>query len=887
MGRRMNQEQERLDEQYSSNELVPKWQKWGPYVAERAWGTVREDYSHNGDSWSYFPSILANSKVYRWGEDAIAGWCDRYQVLVFAPVFWNGCDPILKERLWGLNSSEGNHGEDVKEYYFHLDGIPSHAYMKFLYKYPQREFPYRQIVEENKKRGTHEKEYELVDTGIFSENRYFDIFIEYAKHSAEDLCIKIEAFNRGPEEAPLHIIPHLWFRNSWGWGDQRLPEPIIYKKNNHGICLIADDSQLQSPKNLMFDYHLGKRYLYGPAGGKALFTDNENYLTLRKKHFKEAFHRYLVNKENVINPDETGTKSCIDYFFKIPPKSSVTLYLRLSDKKVDEPLNEIEAMISTRKKEADEFYASIHPKESTDDEKRIQRQAFAGMLWNKQIYLFDVNLWLRGDNTHQHIPLSPLRLKNVHWWHINSMRIMLMPDKWEYPWFAAWDLAFHALTVGLVDIEFAKEQLWFLLFDQFQHPNGQIPAYEWDFSDLNPPVHAYAVWQLYCMEKERFGREDRSFLKKCLAKLLMNFTWWVNRVDSMGLNVFEGGFLGLDNIAIIDRSEKLPGKARVQQSDGTGWMGMYCLNLMRIALEIAKEDSSYESIATKFFQHFISIAYAMTIRGNHHYELWNEEEGFFYDVLSYPDKTFKQLTIRSLVGIIPLFAIEVLTEEEIDRFPTFKKDFEWILHHRDHFANSCVDEILDSDGKKKYLLSFVKGNRMERILRYIWDPNEFRSEFGLRSLSKYYEKHPYYFENWKLNYEPAESLVKVKGGNSNWRGPIWMPTAFLLIETLWKYSFHKNLKINIPGEESVTLEEIADNFAKSLVSLFAENQKGYRPFWGEDFPYKDDPYWKDFLLFYEYFHGDNGRGLGASHQTGWTGLIANLIDKVRRRTPKE
>lgn len=872
----MSREQQRLDEN-QSKELIPPWQKWGPYVAERAWATVREDYSDHGEAWDYFPFEAATSKVYRWGEDGIAGWCDRYQVLVFAPAFWNDCDPILKERLFGVNSTQGNHGEDVKEYYFYLDGTPTHSYMKYLYKYPQREFPYKKIIEENQKRTSQEKEYELIDTGIFDEQRYFDIFIEYAKAAPEDTCIKIEAFNRGPEEAALHILPHLWFRNTWAWGDQRGVEPHIFKENRSDlICIVADDSTLPSPENLLFDYHLGKRYLYGPLEGDDLFTDNENTFIPNHYH-KDAFHRHLVNKENSVNPSESGTKACIHYFFSIPPQKSVTLYLRLSNQKMSDPLLDVEKILSQRKKEADEFYDTVHPKNATAEEKLIQRQAIAGVLWNKQIYLFDVNVWLEGDNTYNPPSASRLKIRNEHWRHLNSMRIMLMPDKWEYPWFAAWDLAFHCLTIALVDIEFAKEQLWLLLFDQFQHANGQIPAYEWNFSDLNPPIQAFAAWQLYCMQRERFGKEDRSFLKKCLIKLLMNFAWWVNRVDSAGYNVFEGGFLGLDNIAIVDRSQKLPGGVRIQQSDGTGWMGMYCLNLMRISLEIAKEDSSYESIATKFFQHFVAIGDAIKNRGNQYYQLWNEQEGFFYDVLAYPDNTFQQFSIRSLVGIIPIYAVEVLTQEEIDSLPIFKRDFEWFLRCREKLTQSCVD-IISRDGQTKYVLSLVKGDHLEKILKYVWDPNEFRSEYGLRSLSKFHQQKPFVFGDWKISYEPAESLVKIKGGNSNWRGPIWMPTSYLLIKSLDTYcQAFKNKIISCAGENPVTLEEIRESFAQRLISIFKENSKGTRPFWGEDFPYANDPYWKDYLLFHEYFHGDTGKGLGASHQTGWTALVANLL----------
>lgn len=879
------EEQRRLDEPQTDS--VPKWQKWGPYVADRSWGTVREDYSWNGDAWSYFPFEKAASKVYRWGEDGIAGWCDRYQILVFAPAFWNGNDSILKERFFGLNSVEGNHAEDVKEYYFYLDGTPTHSYMKCLYKYPQAEYPYAKLIEENQKLTNRDKEYELIDTGIFSENRYFDIFIEYAKVSSEDICVKIEAFNRGPDEAPLHIIPHLWFRNTWDWGDEIQPKPIItYEKEREDICLIADDSNVISPENLMFDYHLGKRYFYGSSEGKALFTDNENEISSNdtsplsiKKYYKNGFHKSIIHQEPTVNPNEEGTKACIDYFKKIPAGQSVTLYFRLSDTQLNHPLADVENIIAQKKREADDFFATVHPKEATDEEKMIQRQAIAGILWSKQIYLFDVNLWLTGDNTYYPPPPSRQVIRNQHWQHLNSMRILLMPDKWEYPWFASWDLAFHCLTLGLVDIEFAKEQLWLLLFDQFQHPNGQIPAFEWDFSDLNPPLQAFAAWQLYCIQRDRFGTEDRAFLKKCLTKLIINFTWWVNKVDSEGYNVFEGGFLGLDNIAIVNRSEKLPGGVRINQSDGTGWMGMYCLNLMRLALEVAKDDASYESIATKFFQHFVAIAYAMKTRENRDFELWNETDGFFYDVLSYPDRTFQCFKIRSLVGIIPLYAVEIITQEELDQLPIFKRDFEWFLSHRTKHIEVCV-EAIDEEGQKKYILSLAKKDHLQRVLKYIWDPNEFRSEYGLRSLSKFHDQNPFIFENWKLQYEPGESLEKIKGGNSNWRGPIWMPTTYLFIKSLYAYSSaFKEMTIEYPGEHPISLDEMAHTFSQKLISIFTQNQNGYRPFWGNQFPYAQDPLWKDYLLFNEYFHGDTGKGLGASHQTGWTALVANLIDE--------
>ncbi len=875
-------EQSRLKEPFTT--VVPPWQKWGPYVAERAWGTVREDYSWNGDAWSYFPQDKAISKVFRWGEDGIAGWCDRYQVIAFAPAFWNGKDPILKERLFGLSAHEGNHAEDVKECYYHLDGTPTHSYMKYLYKYPQNRFPYEELVQENQKRATNQPEYELVDTGVFADNRYFDIFIEYAKGSPEDICIKIEAFNRSSEESSLDIIPHLWFRNQWTWGDTPLPEPTIVKgsKTKDALCLVADDSKMLSPPSLTFDYHLGKRFLYASLGAESLFTNNENHWA-NHSYFKDGFHKKIVHKENTTNPEEKGTKACFHYSKKIAPHESYVVYLRLTPQEMAHPLEDIESIIQKRKKEADAFYETVHPKKATAEEKMIQRQAFAGLLWSKQIYLYDVNAWLEGDSGYARPPDTRLAIRNQHWRHLNSMRILCMPDKWEYPWFAAWDLAFHCVTLALIDMEFAKEQLWLLMFDQFQHPNGQIPAYEWEFSDLNPPVQAWAALRIYAMEKERFGREDREFLKRCLPKLLMNFAWWVNRVDSAGNNVFEGGFLGLDNIALIDRSTKFAEGVRLQQSDGTGWMAMFCLNLMRISLELAQDDPTYESLATKFFQHFIYIAHAMKMRGNQRYELWSEKDGFFYDVLTFPDGQFAKCRIRSLVGLIPLYAVDILDEDELEKFPEFRRNFEWFIQMRSKLVEDCII-LTTHEKKKRYVLTLVDQEHLSRILRYVWDPKEFRSEFGLRSLSKIHEGNPFVFKDRSIGYEPAESLYKVKGGNSNWRGPIWFPTSYLLIQSLRTFgnAFKEEIKIELPDEKAADLKTMAHSFSDRLISLFKKDSKGIRPFLGHQFPFAKDPHWKDHILFYEYYHGDNGKGLGASHQTGWSALVANLIDEHHR-----
>ena len=829
--------------------VVSPWRKWGPYVSERSWGTVREDYSANGDAWNYFPHEQARSKAYRWGEDGIAGWCDRYQILVFAPAFWNGADSILKERLFGLTPFEGNHGEDVKEYAYYLDGTPTHSYMKYLYKYPQAAYPYEQLKAENQKRTTADREYELIDTGVFAENRYFDIFIEYAKASPDDLCIKIEACNRGNTAAPLHIIPQLWFRNQWAWGDERLPEPQIVARSGG---LVADDAALTSPTNLMFDYHLGKTYLYGE--GELLFTNNET-------GEKEAFHQAIIHGKAL--PQQQGTKAALHNIYQVPANGSVILYLRLTNQPLECPLADVEAIVALRKQEADEFYATIHPEAATREEKLIQRQAFAGMLWNKQIYLFDVNLWLKGDRASYPPPYERLNARNIHWRHLNSMRILSMPDKWEYPWFASWDLAFHCLTLAHIDLELAKEQLWLLLFDQFQHPNGQIPAYEWEFSDKNPPVQAWVALQLYKLEEGK----DLTFLKKCFDKLLMNFAWWVNNIDAMGFNVFEGGFLGLDNISLFDRSDTFPGGAKLQQSDGTGWMAHFCLNLMRMALELAKKDATYETLATKFFQHFAYIAGAMRKRDEIPFQVWNEEDGFFYDTLTYPNGTFTQFRVRSLVGLIPLYAVESLSQAELESYPEFYANFKWFLKNRQLLVENCVIPMGDS-----FVLSLVTEKQLKRVLAYLWDPEEFRAPFGLRSISKYHEKHPVVFENNTIGYEPAEAIHIVKGGNSNWRGPIWFPTTYLLIDCL--YFFARYFEGNC--------QEIADTFSANLLSLFLPNAQGKRPFYGE-FPLAKDAHWKDYLRFNEYFHPDTGEGLGASNQTGWTGLIANVIHNLRKK----
>jgi hypothetical protein len=885
-----NAERQRLEE----NRLKQAdWYRWGPYLGERAWGTVREDYSEGGDAWGFLTHDMARSKAYRWGEDGLAGICDRYQLLCFSLALWNGRDPILKERLFGLVPGEGNHGEDVKEYYYYLDSTPTHSYMRYLYKYPQAEYPYRQLIEENRARNGHGPEVELLDTGAFDGDRYFDVFVEYAKAGPEDLCVRIEAFNRGPQDAVLHLVPQLWFRNIWAWGAERLQEPVIRRgpEAAGSVALLADDSRATGLRNLPFEYQLGPRHLHAEPDARLLFTDNEsNKARLYgpaaddgRVHVKDAFHRHIVDGEAATNPALQGTKAGLHFIREVPAGGSTVLRLRLQPAAAAVALAEVDAVVAQRRAEADSFFEAIHPQTATADEKLVQRQAIAGMLWSKQNYLFDVSLWFRGDDPK--LPPPPRRTegRNAHWRHLNSMRVLSMPDKWEYPWFAAWDLAFHTLPLALVDGEFAKEQLWLLLFEQFQHPNGQIPAYEWEFSDLNPPVHAWAVWRVYNMDRIRSGRADRAFLERCFHKLLINFAWWINKVDRAGNNVFEGGFLGLDNITVFDRSERLPGGAVLEQSDATGWMGMFCLNMMRIALELALENRTYEGLATKFFQHYAYVGAAMKRMGGRDHDLWDEEDGYFYDVLRYPDGTFQKLKVRSLVGLIPLFAVERLEKTWLEKFPDFAANVEWFLANRGEFARHCVNRIKHGD-EETLALTIVDQQQLKRMLRRVVDPDEFLSTFGLRSLSKFHEAHPFVLGNSRVAYEPAEAESKIKGGNSNWRGPIWFPTSFLMIESLRKLgkAYGSELTFEDKAGRVWTLGETAQALAEGLIRIFLRGPDGSRPVYGGIERYRSDPHWKDLVLFHEYFHGDDGFGLGASHQTGWSGLAASLIAEWRR-----
>jgi hypothetical protein len=879
----MNPEKERLS---GDAHQRARWAKWGPYLADRAWGTVREDYSADGDAWSFLPHDLARSKAYRWGDDGIAGFCDRYQILCWSMAFWNERDPILKERYFGLVPSEGNHGEDVKECYFYLDALPSHAYQRMLYKYPQRAFPYAQLVDENRRRGPADAEYELIDTGIFDDQRYFDIVIEAAKESEDAIVFRISAHNRGPERAPLHLIPQLWFRNTWSWNAATHPHAVLHASDG-GI--LADDSAGPPLPGLLADTHLGPYRLELPPEAQVLFTDNEtnaqrvfgNWAESRSNFTKDAFHRRIVSGErDAVNPAQTGTKACGWLRVEIEPGGCHVMEMRLAPPE-RQPTTDTRQLFLQRRKEADEFYSAIHPAKASADERRIQRQAFAGLLWSKQSYLYDVDVWLDGDDPGNPPPATRHFGRNRRWRHLNSMRILSMPDKWEYPWFAAWDLAFQAVVLALIDAHFAKEQLWLMLFEQFQHPNGQIPAYEWEFSDLNPPVHAWAVWRVYNMDRIRSGKADRDFLEKCFHKLMLNFTWWVNKVDREGNNVFEGGFLGLDNIAVFDRSDALPGGARLEQSDATGWMGMFCLMMMRIALELAKDNDVYEGLATKFFEHYVYIGAAMKmLRGTR--TLWDAEDGFFYDLLRFPDGSTVPFRVRSLVGLIPLYAIERLEENWIKPFDVFRENLAWFLKYRRDIVARCVTTV-KTERDETHVLAVVDQDQLKALLARVVDPNEFLSPYGLRSLSKAHQQHPFTFGDATVRYEPAEAVAKLKGGNSNWRGPVWFPTSFLIIETLRKLekAFGGGVRVDM-----LTLSGVASQIANRMINLFLPDNDGYRPIYGPRGTRKaelfaHDPHWKDLVLYYEYFNGDTGEGLGASHQTGWTALVASLIDEWR------
>ncbi len=863
-------------------EGISPWKKWGAYLSERSWGTVREDYSENGDAWSYLTHDMARSKAYRWGEDGLAGISDYFQSMAFSFAFWNGKDSILKERLFGLTPYEGNHGEDVKECYYYLDATPTQSYLKFLYKYPQEAFPYETLISENKKRSALDREFELYDTGIFNDGKYFDIFIEYAKADVEDICVKVEVWNRGKDAASLHIIPQLWFRNRWSWQDTPLESPTIQiDKEEKGITsLFADTKHCVEPLRTSYPYTISPMYLYGNTPQEVLFTHNETHneriwganVKSASPYVKDAFHRYLIEKENCVAKDR-GSKACFHYGpILIQPNEPYVLYLRLSSSKsLSKPLKDVESWISKRKKEADEFYAAIQHKKLSLEDKSIQRTALAGMIWSQQLYIYDVKKWLSGDFSSSKPPEGRGAIRNGKWSQLYACDVFSMPDKWEYPWFAAWDLCFQAYALSLVDLEFAKGQLTLLLKHWFRNVNGQVPAYEWNFSDLNPPVQAWSFWKVYEREKKIKGKSDRAFLLMGYLKLVENFSWWVNKVDKLGNNLFEGGFLGLDNISVIDRSKPLPGGGMIEQSDATGWMGFYTLWMMRIALELAEEEPMYEGLAINYFEQFIYIS--RTIHSTH--DMWDEEDGFFYDVILTPEGKSEKLKIRSFVGVIPFYSLLYIEEDQMKKHPIFYKNFLKFREYNQVDVDRCVAKTGD-----KYMFSLMDLDQMQRVLSRVFDPEEFLSEYGLRSVSKFHDKNPLHFQGTSVGYEPGESLERIKGGNSNWRGPIWFPTNYLVFDALGSL-------MEAVGEDYVikslnkTLKELRRELQKTLIAPFRKNSSGYIPVHGDCKLYQQDPHWKDLLLFYEHYHGETGRGLGASHQTGWSGLVANVIDHLQ------
>ena len=875
----MTQEAWRLKE---AEDRTAHWRRWGPYLSERQWGTVREDYSSTGTAWDFFSHDHARSRAYRWGEDGLAGISDNHQRLCFALALWNGRDPILKERLFGLTGSQGNHGEDVKEYYFYLDSTPTHSYMKYLYKYPQAAFPYHQLVEENRQRNRHDLEYELLDTGVFDDNRYFDILVEYAKATTDDILIRITASNRGPEAAELHLLPTLWFRNTWSWEPGQTPPRLrVGEPGPDYVVVVAEHPSL------------GRRWLFCAGTPALLFTENNSNrwrlygVPNETLYMKDGINDYIVHgQQDAINPAQVGTKVAAHYHLTLAAGGSHTVLLRLREAQPRSgPFGRafIE-LLQHRAHEADEFYATVIPATLSADAKQVMRQAFAGLLWSKQFYHYEVRRWLAGDAACPPPPPERRRGRNHGWGHLYNEDIISMPDKWEYPWYAAWDLAFHCIALALIDPDLAKHQLTLFLREWYMHPNGQLPAYEWALGDVNPPVHAWAAWRVYKIEKRVRGTLDRAFLERVFHKLLLNFNWWVNRKDAEGNNVFEGGFLGLDNIGVFDRSAPLPTGGYIEQSDGTSWMGMYCLNMLAIALELARDNHAYEDVASKFFEHFVYIAHATDNVGGH--SLWDEEDGFFYDVLYLPDGTRRPLKVRSMVGLIPLFAAETLEPDIVDQLPGFKRRMQWFIDNHPEFREH-LEMVQKPDGGIHRLLSITTRAELPRVLRYMLDEAEFLSPYGIRALSRYHQAHPYILTvdgtEHCVDYEPAESRTALFGGNSNWRGPIWFPVNYLLIEALQKlhYFYDDRLLVPLPtgSERQATLWEVAEELSRRLTRLFLRDADGRRPVYGGTETFQQDPYWRDLMLFYEYFHGDNGAGLGASHQTGWTALVAKLLQQ--------
>lgn len=875
----MNHEQKRLEEARLKN--IP-WKKWGPYLSERQWGTVREDYSENGEAWDYFSHDQARSRAYQWGEDGIGGISDEKQRLCFALALWNGKDPILKERMFGLTNREGNHGEDVKEYYFYLDSTPTHSYMKYLYKYPQEVYPYVELIEKNKELTHGDMEYELIDTGIFNENRYFDIFLEYAKESPEEILINICVCNRGSSESTLHILPTLWFRNIWTrWKCEHKPQLTETNIKNMNV-ISASHSEI------------GDYFLYADNVVPTLFTENEtnNERIFGTKngslYVKDGINDYIVNaKKNSVNPEKKGTKASFHYQLSVRGGQTAKVRLRLSRTPPDPKVNyfgqNFDDILANRLKEADEFYKSITPSSVSQDAANIMRQALAGMLWSKQYYLFDVDQWLQEHQANS-FDLNQRSVRNKEWFHMINDHVISMPDKWEYPWYAAWDLAFHTIAISLVDIDFSKQQLDLMLTESYLHPNGQIPAYEWNFSDVNPPVHAWATLFLLRLEQGKQDKIDIHFLRQSFRKLMLNFTWWVNRKDRFGKNVFEGGFLGLDNIGVFDRSKPLPTGGYLEQADGTAWMSLFCQNMLELSMILTTHDPSYEDMALKFAEHFLWIASAINKEGKE--GMWDEEDGFYYDLLRLPDGTAHRLKVRSIVGLLPLCATTIIEKEERELIPNItRKLFERIERKPDLLKRIHLTGPGHFGKNERGIAALVNREKLQRILIKMLDEKEFLGPYGIRSLSKYHLEHPYTFfvdgREYKVSYTPAESDTGMFGGNSNWRGPVWMPINILIIRSLLHYYLYygDDFKVECPtgSGKMMNLFDVSKEIMSRLIKTFTSNEQNKRPVFGENEKFQHDPFWKDHILFYEYFHGDNGAGIGASHQTGWTGLIALLI----------
>lgn len=863
----MNKEQQRLQQN--------GWKKWGSYVSDRQWGTVREDYSADGNSWDYTTHDMARSKAWRWGEDGIAGISDEKQLLCFSLGLWNGKDPILKERFFGLTNAQGNHGEDVKELYYYLDATPTHSYMKMLYKYPQREYPYQRLIDENARRSKQEEEFELLDTGIFNDDKYFDVVVEYAKAGPDDILISITAHNRGHEAADLHLLPTVWFRNTWVWG--RHPyKPALWAEGDKAVRISHEKVDIQ--------------YLYQEGEGDIFYCENETNnrrlynVDSNTLYPKDGINDYLLHDANTINPEKKGTKAAVHYNFFVPAKSLATVRLRLTNKKSDAPFADFDSIFQTRLAEADEFYNDLQTTIPSEDEKMVQRQALAGMLWNKQFYSYKVQQWMDGDPAGPPPPPERLNGRNKNWKQLNNEDIISVPDKWEFPWYAAWDLAFHCVTLAMVDPDFAKQQLRLLTEEWYMNPSGEFPAYEWAFGDVNPPVHAGATYRVFKQDAAITGRKDYEFLETVFHKLMINFTWWVNRKDSSGSNIFEGGFLGLDNVGAFDRSMPLPSGIRQEQADATSWMAIYALNMLHIALELASYNKVYTGMATKFFEHFLYIAGAMASMGDVENGLWDDKDEFYYDQIRTADNKVERLRLRSMVGLIPLFAVEVISTETLKNNPAFEKRMSWFLRHRPDLAQ-LVSRWSEEGQGNKHLLSLLRGHRMKRLLSRMLDETEFLSEYGVRSLSKQYEHDPFVFRKdgveLRVNYLPGESDSYTYGGNSNWRGPVWMQMNFLMIESLRKfhYFYSDDFRIEYPTRSGnyYSLKEVGTKLAERLLKIFLKDENGRRAVFGANEKLQTDPHFNDLIQFHEYFHGDNGKGLGAAHQTGWTGLVANLI----------